>query len=69
MCGTGNVTPERVAPNEPTIDTTLIMILNAGNREKRNTANAYVESTNNAEVRFSGQNPQSIGISNMPKYN
>ncbi len=35
MCGTGNVTPERVAPNEPTIDTTLIMILNAGNREKR----------------------------------
>ena len=65
MCGTGNVTPERVAPNEPTIDTTLIMILNAGNREKRNTANACGESTYNSLVRFCGLISLSLGISIM----
>ena len=30
MKATGKVTPARVAPNEPTIDTTLIIRLNAG---------------------------------------
>ena len=46
MESTGKVTPHKVAPSEPTIDTTLITIAIAGNNENRNTANACVATTN-----------------------
>ena len=62
MEGAGNVTPERVAPNEPTIETTLIIKLSAGNKENRNTANACEAITNKIAVRFNGQKPQEKGI-------
>ena len=62
MDGAGKVTPDKVAPNDPTIDTILIMILIAGKRENRKTASACVAITNRIEVRFNGQNPQENGI-------
>ena len=62
MAGAGNVTPDKVAPSEPTIDTILIMMLIAGKGEKRNTARAWDAITNRTEVRFNGQNPQEKGI-------
>jgi hypothetical protein len=42
MNGAGKVTPDSVAPNEPTIDTILIIMLMAGNRENRKTPKACV---------------------------
>lgn len=41
MESTGKVTPHKVAPSEPTIDTTLITIAIAGNNENRNTASDH----------------------------
>lgn len=35
MAGAGNVTPDKVAPSEPTIDTILIMMLIAGKRGEK----------------------------------
>ena len=46
MKATGKVTPARVAPNEPTIDTTLIIRLNAGKMAYRNKAKACVAGMN-----------------------
>ena len=66
MDGAGKVTPDKVAPNDPTIDTILIMILIAGKMEKRNTANACEAITNRIEVRFRGQNPHEKGIFIIP---
>ena len=57
MESTGKVTPHKVAPSEPTIDTTLITIAIAGNNENRNTANACVATTNKIAVKFNGQKP------------
>ena len=54
MESTGKVTPHKVAPSEPTIDTTLITIAIAGNNENRNTANACVATTNKIAVKFNG---------------
>ena len=66
MKGAGKVTPESVAPSEPTIDTTLMTIPIAGKSENRNTAKHYVATTNRAEVRFSGQNPHENGMRITP---
>ena len=66
MAAAGKVTPDKVAPSEPTIDTILIIILIAGNRENRKTANACVAITNRTLVRFNGQNPQEKGIFIIP---
>ena len=66
MAGAGNVTPDKVAPSEPTIDTTLITIAIAGNNENRNTANACVATTNKIAVKFNGQKPQAKGICMTP---
>ena len=64
--GTGKVTPDSVAPSEPTIDTILIMILSTGKTEKMKTANACVETTNKIAVRLSGQKPHENGMCIRP---
>lgn len=56
MESTGKVTPHKVAPSEPTIDTTLITIAIAGNNENRNTANACVATTNKIAVKSMARN-------------
>ena len=52
ILGTGKVTPDKVAPNEPTIDTMLIMSATAGKREKMKSANACVAMTKRTVIAF-----------------
>ena len=49
---TGKVTPDNVAPSEPTIDTMLMMSATAGNREKMNSASAWVAITKSTVIVF-----------------
>ena len=62
MKATGNVTPDKVAPNEAIIDTTLIIRLNTGKREERLNANAWVAQMNSMVMPFIVQRLHGKGI-------
>ena len=66
MNGAGKVTPESVAPSDPTIEAILMMMLIAGKIEKMKTPSACVATTNSTAVRFNGQKPHEKGMCSTP---
>ena len=66
MYGTGNVTPDRVAPSDPTIEAMLMMMLSAGKSENMKTPNACVATMNRAVARLTGRKPVPNGRPAMP---
>ena len=64
---TGKVTPDSVAPNEPIIETTLIIRPRTGNNENKNKAKDWVAKTNRHNRIFSIQRLQGRGILIHPK--